>query len=148
MGLATRSRKAPRIVRETRNARAVAKRVRSGLIAYNAAKAGKPDYRRLVLSARDAAGRIVGGLTGDLYWNALYVELLWLEDSTRGSGVGRRLMRQAESIARRAGKQMIYLNTYSFQAPGFYRKLGFRSFGRIRGYPRGASRIFFVKNLI
>ena len=142
-----RSRKAPRIVRETRNARAVARRVRAGLIAYNTAKVGKPDYRRLVLSVRDAAGRIIGGLTGDLYWNALYVELLWLEDSARKSGVGRRLMRRAEAIARRAGKQLIFLNSYSFQAPGFYRKLGFRSFGRIRDYPRGESRIFFVKKL-
>ena len=33
------------------------------------------------------------------------------------------------------------------QAPGFYRRLGFRSFGRIPDYPRGASRIFFVKSL-
>ena len=142
-----RSRKAPRIVRETRNARAVARRVRSGLIAYNVAKVGAPDYRRLVLSARDAAGRIIGGLTGELYWNALYIELLWLKESARGSGVGRRLMRRAEAIARRAGKELVYLNSYSFQAPGFYRKLGFRSFGRILNYPRGENRIFFVKNL-
>lgn len=136
-----------RIVEEKRNARAVARRVRAGLIAHNAAQAGKPDYKRLVLSARDAKGRIVGGLTGELYWNALYVELLWLEEGARKDGLGRRLMLEAEKRARRARKDLIYLNTYSFQAPGFYRKLGFRSFGRIRNYPRGASRIFLVKDL-
>ena len=137
----------PRIVEEKRNARAVAGRIRKGLIEYNTAKAGKPAYKRLVLSARDAKGRIVGGLTGDLYWNALYVELLWLEKGARKSGLGAGLMREAESRARRARKELIFLNTYSFQAPGFYRRLGFRSFGRIRNYPRGASRIFFVKML-
>ena len=136
-----------RIVHEKRNARAVARRVRAGLIAYNTLKAGKPDYKRLVLSARDDKRRIVGGLTGDLYWNALYVELLWLEEDARGSGLGGRLMREAEKRARRAGKDLIFLNTYSFQAPAFYRKLGFRSFGRIRNYPRGENRIFLVKTL-
>jgi ribosomal protein S18 acetylase RimI-like enzyme len=136
-----------RIVEEKRNARAVATRIRKGLIKYNTTKAGKPNYKRLVLSARDEKGRIVGGLTGELYWNALYVELLWLEEGARKGGLGRRLMREAEKRARRAGKDLIFLNTYSFQAPGFYRKLGFRSFGRIPNYPRGGSRIFFVKRL-
>ncbi len=138
---------AHRIVGEKRNARAVARRVRAGLIAYNAAKAGAPKYRRLVLSARDGKGRIVGGLTGELYWNVLFVELLWLEDGARGAGHGEKLMQEAERRARRAGKDLVYLNTYTFQAPGFYRKLGFRSIGRIRDYPRGESRIFFVKRL-
>ncbi len=140
-------RKSPRIVEEKRAARAVAGRIRRGLIAYNAAKVGAPDYRRLVLSARDGSGRIVGGLTGDLYWNALYVELLWLSEGARKSGLGRRLMQEAERRARRAGKDLIYLSTYTFQAPGFYRKLGFRSVGRIRDYPRGESRFFLVKKL-
>ncbi len=139
--------KSPRIVEEKRAARAVARRIRSGLIAYNTAKVGKPAYRRLVLSARDSAGRIVGGLAGELYWNALYVELLWLKEGARKSGLGRRLMQEAEKRARRAGKDLIYLNTYTFQAPGFYRKLGFRSIGRIRDYPRGESRIFLVKKV-
>jgi GNAT superfamily N-acetyltransferase len=138
---------AGRIVREKRNAGAVAKRVRRGLIAYNSAKVGKPNYRPLVLSARDARGRIVGGLAGQLYWNALYIELLWIAEDARQAGIGRRLMQEAERQARRERKDLIYLNTYSFQAPAFYGKLGYRSFGRIRGYPRGESRIFFVKRL-
>ncbi len=140
-------RKAPRIVEEKRNARAVVGRVRKGLIAYNARHVGAPRYQRLVLSARDDRGRIVGGLAGELYWNALYVELLWLEEGARTGGLGRSLMQEAETRARRARKELIYLNTYSFQAPGFYRKLGFRSIGRIRDYPRGESRIFLSKEL-
>ena len=140
-------RKSPRIVEEKRAARAVAARIRRGLIAYNAAQVGAPAYRRLVLSARDGAGRILGGLAGELYWNALYVELLWVKEGARKGGVGGRLMQEAEKRARRAGKDLIYLNTYTFQAPGFYRRLGFRSIGRIRDYPRGASRIFLVKQL-
>ena len=141
------TRKSPRIVEEKGRARVVARQIRDGLIAYNASKVGPPRYRPLVLSARDAKGRLVGGLSGQLYWNALYVELLWLKDSARKGGLGRRLMQEAERRARRARKELIFLNSYSFQAPGFYRKLGFRSFGVIRNYPRGASRVFFVKTL-
>jgi GNAT superfamily N-acetyltransferase len=140
-------RRTPRIVEEKRNARAVERRVRKGLIAYNASKVGPPRYRPLVLSARDANGRLVGGLAGQLYWNALYIELIWLEEGNRTRGLGSRLMQVAEKRARRAGKELIYLNTYTFQAPGFYRKLGFRSVGRVRDYPRGESRIFLVKEL-
>jgi ribosomal protein S18 acetylase RimI-like enzyme len=136
-----------RIVREKRNAGAVAKRVRRGLIAYNTRKAGKPEYRALVLSARDAKGRLLGGLAGQLYWNALYIELLWVEAGARHGGAGRSLMLEAERLARRARKELIYLNTYTFQAPGFYRKLGFRRIGAIPGYPRGETRIFLVKRL-
>jgi ribosomal protein S18 acetylase RimI-like enzyme len=136
-----------RIVAEKRNARAVERRVRDGLIAFNASKAGPPGYRALVLSARNAKGRLVGGLTGDLYWNALYIHLLWLKPSARGEGLGTRLMQEAERRARRARKELVVLSTYSFQAPGFYRRLGFRSIGGIRGYPRGATRYFLVKRL-
>jgi GNAT superfamily N-acetyltransferase len=141
------TRKFPRVVEEKRNARAVERRIRAGLIAYNASKVGAPDYRRLVLTARDAKGRIIGGLAGDLYWNALYVELLWLEEGMRQEGLGRRLMMEAERRARHARKDLVYLNTYTFQAPGFYRRLGFRRIGAIPGYPRGETRIFLVKRL-
>lgn len=121
--------------------------MRRGLIAYNTARVGKPHYRPLVLSARGARGRILGGLVGQLYWNVLYVELFWIAEGARQAGIGRRLMQEAERLARRERKDLIYLNTYSFQAPRFYAKLGYRSFGRIPGYPRGESRIFFVKRL-
>ena len=90
---------------------------------------------------------MLGGLVGQLYWNVLYVELLWIAEGERQAGIGRRLMRAAEREARRERKDLIYLNTYSFQAPAFYVALGFRRFGRIPGYPRGQSRVFFVKRL-
>ena len=141
------TRKSPRIVEERRNARGVERRVRDGLIAYNASKVGSPKYRALVLSVRDAKGRLAGGLTGDLYWNALYIHLIWLEASVRGQGLGTQLMQEAERRARRSRKELIVLSTYSFQAPGFYRRLGSRSIGGIRGYPRGATRYFLVKRL-
>lgn len=39
------------------------------------------------------------------------------------------------------------LDTFSFQAPGFYRKLGVSEFGHIADYPSGHQRHFFQKCL-
>jgi hypothetical protein len=39
------------------------------------------------------------------------------------------------------------LDTYSFQAPGFYQRLGYEVFGVIHGYPRGYQKWFLKKRL-
>jgi ribosomal protein S18 acetylase RimI-like enzyme len=135
------------VVTEKRDAGAIARFVRSGLIKYNRTKAGKFEYSRVILSARDGSRSVVGGLVCELFWNAMYIELLWIADTARGRGHGRRLMRQAEQTARQHGRQLIYLSTYSFQAPEFYEKLGYRRFGELEGHPPGASRMFYVKRL-
>jgi GNAT superfamily N-acetyltransferase len=62
-------------------------------------------------------------------------------------GLGSKLLKRAESLARRRGSRLIHLNTYSFQAPGFYEKLGYRRFGGMSGSPQGHGRHFFVKRL-
>jgi GNAT superfamily N-acetyltransferase len=136
-----------RIVAERSNARAVSRRLWNGLIRYNRKTAGPFRYTRIVLSARDGKGRLLGGLILQSYWKESYVELLWLSDKARGRGTGRRLIEEAERRARRRGSVLMHLDTYSFQAPGFYEKLGFRRFGSLRGSPRGASRHWYVKQL-
>jgi GNAT superfamily N-acetyltransferase len=100
-----------------------------------------------VMGVRDGKGRLLGGLILQSYWRESYIELLWLSARTRGSGVGSRLLKEAESRARRRGSRLIHLNTYSFQAPGFYEKQGYRRFGGISGSPQGESRHFYVKRL-
>lgn len=134
-----------RVTAERRNARAVARQLWRGLIRFNRKTAGPFDYSRVVLCARSPSGRIVGGLILQSYWRESYVELLWLSDRARGQGLGRELIQEAERRARRRGSKLIHLNTYSFQAPGFYEKLGYRRCGAMRGSPKGARRYFYVK---
>ena len=138
----------PRVVAEKKNTRnKVSRQLWRGLTRFNKKTAGPFHYSRIVLSARNESGRVVGGLILQSYWTESYVEVLWLEDRARGQGLGRELMQEAERRARRRGSRLIHLNTYSFQAPGFYEKLGFKRFGGMEGSPRGASRHFFVKVL-
>jgi len=136
-----------RIVAERRNVRAMSRRLWDGLIRYNRKTAGPFDYSRTVLTARGPRDRVLGGLILQSYWKESYVELLWLSERARRLGLGRRLIAEAERRARRRGSVLLHLNTYSFQAPGFYEKLGFRRFGGMAGSPRGASRHFYVKDL-
>lgn len=114
---------------------------------FNRQHAGPLNYERVVLSARDGKGRLLGGLILQSYWRESYIEVFWLAARARRKGCGSRLIEEAERRARRRGSRLIHVNTYSFQAPRFYEKKGYRRFGGISGSPRGASRYFYVKRL-
>jgi ribosomal protein S18 acetylase RimI-like enzyme len=105
------------------------------------------DVRRLCVFARDEGEAIVGGLTGMTYWGYLDVGYLWVETSRRNQGIASRLLAAAEAEAVRRGCRRVLLDTYSFQAPEFYRKLGFREFGRLEGFNGGHVRHFLCKDI-
>lgn len=121
----------------------------TALDAFNDAATGMPEpaqWLGLLLRA-PGSERIIGGLWGLSYYRWLFVELLVVPAELRGQGVGSDLMRQAEKVARARGCLGIWLDTFSFQAPGFYEKLGFQRVGRIDDYPPGHNRSFFQKRL-
>jgi ribosomal protein S18 acetylase RimI-like enzyme len=101
----------------------------------------------LALLVRDDAGTVLGGLLGHTSGGWLSIDVLWLPATLRGGGIGARLIADAEAEARRRGCVGAYVNTGSFQAPGFYERLGFRVCGSIDDYPRGYKRITFSKRL-
>ena len=136
-----------RIVAVRSNATKASRELWRGLVRFNRSKAGPLHYSRVVLAVRSSRGRLLGGLILQSYWRESYIELLWLSERARAQGYGSGLMREAERRARRRGSRLIHVNTYSFQAPGFYEKQGYRLFGSISGSPRGATRYFYVKRL-
>ena len=77
----------------------------------------------------------------------LFVNWLWVADSYRKHGVGSQLMGGAEAAARAQGCRAAYLDTFTFQAPKFYERLGYREFGRLNDFPPGHARIWFSKAL-
>ncbi len=88
-----------------------------------------------------------GGLTARITQRWLFLHLLAVTRDTQGTGVGTRLMQAIEEEARARDLIGIWLDTYSFQAPGFYQKLGYEEVGRIPDYPPGQARIFLAKRL-
>lgn len=141
------TKEAGRVVAERSDPAAVSRALWKGLVRFNREQAGPLRYKRTVLSVRDEKGRLMGGLILQSYWRESYIELLWLSARARRVGFGGRLLKEAERRAQRRGSRLIHLNTYSFQAPGFYEKLGYQRFGEMSGSPQGESRHFYVKRL-
>jgi GNAT superfamily N-acetyltransferase len=119
----------------------------SPLVAYNTHQTGLNDFRPLALVIVDDGGQTVGGLWGRTAFGWLFVELLFVPDSLRGQGVGRELMRRAEAEAMARGCHAAWLDTFEFQARGFYERLGYTCFGELDNYPPGFSRYFLRKML-
>jgi ribosomal protein S18 acetylase RimI-like enzyme len=117
-----------------------------GLVAYNNTAIGRFDFKRLSVTVRDR-GEIVGGLSAETYLGWMFIALLWVDEKFRGRGFGSKLMRAAEKAARQRGVKHVYVDTFSFQAPAFYRKLGYRQFGKLNNFPAGHSRCWLTKAL-
>jgi GNAT superfamily N-acetyltransferase len=115
------------------------------LCEYNLQNAPDPQFRLLGLLLKDEEGATIGGLWGRSAYEWLFVELLFVPEELRGSGAGSRLMKQAEEIARERGCTGVWLDTFAFQALGFYQKLGYTVFGELKDHPRGVSQYWLQK---
>jgi len=114
---------------------------------FNYATTGFRDGRSLAVFLRDASGALRAGLAGHTWGGCAEVKFLWVREAERHNGLGSRLLRAAEQEAIARGCAQLLLSTHSFQAPDFYRRLGFQECGRAEGYPRGHAQIFLVKAL-
>lgn len=118
-----------------------------GLIEYNRQQGYVWNRQPLNVVARDADGRVVGGLLAEVNLGWAFVAALWVDSAARGAGVGSGLMRSAETEARRRGCVGIYLDTYSFQARPFYESLGYHLFGELENCPPAGSKYYLCKRL-
>lgn len=121
--------------------------IRSNLVSFNRSQVGTDNYKPLVLTINNAAGETIGGLIGEAYLGWLYIEMLWIKEEIRNSGYGSKLLIAAETKALLYGCQSVYLDTFSFQALGFYQKHGYVIFGELPDFPIGHSRYFLTKKL-
>lgn len=121
--------------------------IRQGLGRYNTAHTGDDQRQPLAIVVRDDQGQVQGGLLGMIYWNWLVINILWLHEDLRGQGLGRQLMQMAERVAIEHGCYAVHLDTFDFQAPDFYLKLGYTVWGRLDDLPAGHSR-FYLKKIL
>lgn len=114
---------------------------------YNKQHGGDDHAQALcfVLCAPDQ--EIVGGIIGATYWDWFQLDLLWIREDLRGRGYGHRLLAAAEEEARRRGARHVHLDTFTFQAPDFYKRHGYEVFGTLPDYPVGYTRYYMRKDL-
>ena len=118
-----------------------------GITDYNTEQAGDDHGKNLCFVLEGSDGQVLGGVIGMTYWNWLYISLMWLPEDLRGQGYGKKLLEFAEEEGRKRGAQFSYLDTFSFQAPGFYKKFGYQEFGILEDFPPGHTRYFMKKDL-
>ena len=121
--------------------------IQRGLHQFNQEMGGPYDREPVTVLARDGEEVVKGGLLGLTYWNWLFIDWLWLAREVRGQGLGTDLLARAEAVARARGCTDAYTDTFSFTAPGFWKRNGWIEAGRLDGMPPGHSRIWYRKKL-
>ena len=109
--------------------------IHDALYSYNLSKTGMDRVdvhaerfpEQFALLACDERGTAHGGIAG--HWeNAprrVFVDYFFLEEAFRGRGSGRAIFEELIRLAKNGGASRIDLTTNTFQAPGFYLKMGF-----------------------
>lgn len=70
-------------------------------------------------------GEIVGAITGRAYYNEVHIGDLIIDEKYRRLKVGSELVKAVEEAYAGKGYNKITLTTFGFQAPEFYKKLGY-----------------------
>ncbi|MFB0921228.1 MAG: GNAT family N-acetyltransferase [Oscillospiraceae bacterium] len=117
------------------------------LLEYNLARIENKDVRELGIFVEDETGGKIGGLTGETHGNWLEIEYLWVDEANRGQDIGTLLVKKAEDIAKERDCKYSFLNTFGFQARGFYLKQGYREVFTLEEYPLTGTRHYLTKDL-
>ena len=121
--------------------------VDTGLGDANNAAAPLHQVRPLACLARDTTGRVIGGAIGRTWGTCCELQQLWVEPTYRRRGIGATLVRGFERHAEARGVQTFYLETFSFQAPGLYRSLGYSVRLELRGFAPGIAKFTMVREI-
>ena len=118
-----------------------------GVREYNRNNCGPDKNRPLNIIIRDDQNNIIAGLLADTWGQVCYIHTVWTAQHRRHTGLGTRLMQNAEQHAKQRGCTIAYVDTYSFQAPDFYTKFGFKPIATLDGFPRNIVQRFYRKTI-
>ncbi|MGW0820490.1 GNAT family N-acetyltransferase [Streptomyces sp. NPDC002845] len=122
-------------------------RIDDELTAFNARATGAGEPAEFSVRMTDAAGEVAGGLTGWIWGSLCAVDMLWVREDQRHAGWGAKILDAAEEEGVRRGCTDMIVSSFTFQAPDFYRKQGYRETGRTEGIPGGHQDVHFHKSL-
>ena len=131
----------------TERERELARELVERLEASNLRAAGAGEMEELLAVELDGEQALAGGVYGWTWGGTCWIEALWVREDLRGRGLGRRLMQAAEQEARRRGCHQLALDSHTYQAPAFYRRLGFEVVGELPDFPAGHTKFLFRRRL-
>ena len=123
------------------------KALSDGMLHHHDIKGHRRTSEIINIFVKDNTKKVCGGIIGTILWNGMEINSLWVKESLRGQGLGSKLVKALEKEGKQRGCTISYTNTFSWQAPEFYEKLGYKSFGKIDNFPQGNTLTYFYKNL-
>lgn len=123
------------------------KTLSDGMLSYHAKHGHQRTSETINIFLKDNNEKVFGGTIATVLWNGIEINSLWVEGSLRKQGYGRKLIALVENEGKKRGCTIIYTNTFTWQAPGFYEKLGYKSYGKLDNFPEGNTLTYYFKNL-
>lgn len=123
-------------------------RLSDELDGFNATAVPGPAAVELTVRADGPGGELLGGVSGWTWQQAAGIAMTWVREDQRSTGLGRRLLEEFEGAAAGRGARRVFVTSFTFQAPGFYEKQGYREIFRWEGVPvAGVDDVHFRKEL-
>ena len=106
------------------------------------------NFNRFAFILSDEVGEVFGVLHAYTAYSEIYIEDLWVDESLRRMGYGKKLVQALENHFKGSGYNNINLVTNEFQAPDFYKKCGYEiEFIRVNKDNNKLTKTFFIKYL-
>ncbi len=119
-----------------------------GMLAYHASKGHPRKSETYTVLVKDDSAKLLGCVMVSFMWNGMSIQTLWVDESARSQGLGQRLMSMVEAEGLKRGCTIAYTDTFTWQAPGFYEKLGYTLYGKLEGFPEGNALSYYCKKLV
>lgn len=98
---------------------------------------------------KDSKAGVVGGIYSKLLLgNCLSIDLLWMNEEFRKQGLARKLMQTTEAAAKKLGSHLSMVDTFDFQALGFYLKCDYSVFGVLDDCPCIGNKRYYLKKAL
>lgn len=101
--------------------------------------------KKFIINVRDSERELIAGISANAYWDGLEIEILWVDHSHRGTGLGSELLRKAEQYGKEQGAVISFLKTV--EAKNFYERYGYQVFGVLEDRPIGSVLYHMKKRL-
>jgi N-acetylglutamate synthase-like GNAT family acetyltransferase len=124
-----------------------ASRVDEGIDSHNTAQPTLAHVKPLQVFVRDENDAVVGGAVGRTWGRCAELQQLWVHPDIRKKGIATELLRRFEDAARTRGVATVYLETFTFQAPGFYKRCGYAVALTIEGFEPDVQKFTMIKAL-
>lgn len=118
-----------------------------GMLSYHASKGHPRKTEIFSILLRNAENKVVGTIIVSFLWNGMHIDSLWVDESLRNKDWGSKLLHLAEEEAIKRGCTIAYTDTFTWQAPKFYEKQGYKLYGKLQDFPKGNFLNYYCKKI-